>query len=77
MSRDQTSQSFVAFFKSNPLPLLPDRAEGGCVTKRNVMMNHTDRWMGEWTGGSMWFGGLLGVAIVILLVVLISKLSMK
>lgn len=41
------------------------------------MMNHTDRWMGEWTGGSMWFGGLLGVAIVILLVVLISKLSMK
>lgn len=39
------------------------------------MMNHTDSWMGDWTGGGMWFGGLIGIVIVVLLVVAILKIS--
>ena len=41
------------------------------------MMNHTDGWMGGWNGGSMWIWGVLGFAIVALLVVVISKLYKK
>ena len=38
------------------------------------MMNHTDGWM---NGGGIWLWTVLGLVIVGLLVVLISKLSKK
>jgi hypothetical protein len=41
------------------------------------MMNHTDGWMSSWTGGGMWIGAVIGVAVVVLLVVVIYKLSKK
>jgi uncharacterized membrane protein len=41
------------------------------------MMNHTDGWMNGWTGGGMWLWPVLGLVIVALLVVVISKLSKK
>jgi hypothetical protein len=37
------------------------------------MMNHTDEWM----GGGMWIWTVIGVAVVVLLVVVINKLSKK
>ena len=40
-------------------------------------MNHTDGCMGGWTGGGMWIWAVIGVAVVGLLVVVISKLSKK
>ena len=41
------------------------------------MMNHTDGWMGGWAGGGRWLWTLLGLVIVALLGVVISKLSKK
>jgi uncharacterized membrane protein len=41
------------------------------------MMNHADGWMNGWMGGGMWVWTVLGVVVVILLVVVISKLSKK
>jgi hypothetical protein len=41
------------------------------------MMNQTDGWMGGWTGGRMWLWTVISVAVVVLLVVVISKLSKK
>ena len=41
------------------------------------MMNNTNGWMGGWAGGGMWLWTVIGVAVVVLLVVLISKLSKK
>ena len=41
------------------------------------MMNHTDGWMSGWMGGGMWCWTLIGVAVVVLLVVVISKVSKK
>ena len=41
------------------------------------MMNHTDGWMSSWTGGGMWIWAVIGVAVVVLLVVVIIKLSKK
>jgi hypothetical protein len=44
------------------------------------MMNQTDGWMGGmggWAGGGMWIWTLIGVVVVVLLVVMISKLSKK
>jgi len=44
-------------------------------------MNHTDGWMGGWmggwAGGGMWLWTVIGVQVVVLLVVAISKLSRK
>ena len=45
--------------------------------ERSFMMNHTDGWMGGWTGGGMWIWAVIGVLVVVLLVVVISKLSKK
>jgi hypothetical protein len=42
-----------------------------------IMMNQTDGWMGGWAGGGMWLWTVIGVLVVILLVVLISKVSKK
>jgi uncharacterized membrane protein len=36
-------------------------------------MNHTDGWM----GGGMWIWAVIGILVVVLLVVAISKLSKK
>ena len=41
------------------------------------MMNQTNGWMNGWSGGGMWLWTVLGVVIVALLVVVISKLSKK
>jgi len=41
------------------------------------IMNHTDGWMGGWSGGGMWLWTVIGVMVVVLLVVAISKLSKK
>jgi anti-sigma-K factor RskA len=41
------------------------------------MMNNTTGWMGGWAGGGMWIWAVIGVAVVVLLVVVISKLSKK
>jgi len=45
--------------------------------ERNFMMNHTNGWMGGWAGGGMWLWAVIGVAVVVLLVVAIGKLSKK
>jgi uncharacterized membrane protein len=45
--------------------------------ERAFMMNHADGWMGGWAGGGMWIWTVIGVAVVVLLVVAISKLSKK
>jgi hypothetical protein len=41
--------------------------------ERDLMMNHTDGWM----GGGMWIWTVIGVLVVVLLVVVISNLSKK
>ncbi len=41
------------------------------------MMNHTNGWMGGWSGGGMWVWTVVGVVIVAQLVVVIIKLSRK
>ena len=45
--------------------------------QKHFMMNHTDGWMGGWSGGGMWVWTVVGVLVVVLLVVVISKLSQK
>jgi hypothetical protein len=45
--------------------------------RRGFMMNHTDGWMGGWAGGGMWAWTLIGVVVVVLLVVAVSKLSKR
>jgi hypothetical protein len=37
-------------------------------------MNHTDGWMSYGTGGGMWLWTVIGVLVVVLLVVVITKL---
>lgn len=41
------------------------------------MMNNSDGWMSGWSGGGMWLWAVIGVAVVVLLVVVIGKLSKK
>jgi hypothetical protein len=41
------------------------------------MMNHTDGWMGGWTGGGMWLWAVISVLVVTRLVVAVTKLSKK
>ena len=41
------------------------------------MMNHTDGWMSGWSGGGMWLWTLIGLTVVVLLVVVISKRAKK
>jgi uncharacterized membrane protein len=40
-------------------------------------MNHMDHWMNGWMGGGMWIWPVIGILMVVLLVVAISKLSRK
>ena len=40
-------------------------------------MNQSDGWMNGWSGGGMWLWTVIGVLVVVLLVVAISKLSKK
>ena len=46
---------------------------GISATKDLLMMNNTSGWM----GGGMWLWSVIGVLVVVLLVVAISKLSKK
>jgi uncharacterized membrane protein len=41
------------------------------------MMNHPDGWMNGWMGGGMWLWTVIGIAVVVLLIVVINKLSKK
>jgi len=41
------------------------------------MMNHTDGSMNGWMGGGMWLWTSIGIAVVVLLVVVVNKLSKK
>jgi uncharacterized membrane protein len=41
--------------------------------ERNLVMNHTDGWM----GGGMWIWTVIGILVVVLLVVVITRLSNK
>jgi predicted metalloprotease len=45
--------------------------------ENDVMMNQTNGWMGGWSGGGMWIRAVIGVAVVVLLVVVIGKMSKK
>jgi len=40
-------------------------------------MNHAAGWMGGWAGGGIWLWTVIGVVVVALLVVAITKLSEK
>ena len=40
-------------------------------------MNHTNGGMSGWMGGGMWIWTVLGIVVVVLLVVVISKLFKK
>ena len=40
-------------------------------------MNQSDGWMNGWSGGVMWIWPVVGILVVVLLVVVISKLSKK
>ena len=42
-----------------------------------VMMNHTDGWMSGWMGGGMWIWPVIGIAVAVLLVVVISNQTKK
>ena len=41
------------------------------------MMNQTGGWMGGWAGGGMWVWTTIGVLVIVLLFVAITKLSNK
>jgi hypothetical protein len=41
------------------------------------MMNNTHDWMNGWSGGGLWVWTVIGIVLVALLVVVISKLSKK
>ncbi|MHB8203465.1 MAG: hypothetical protein ACYDHG_07125 [Desulfomonilaceae bacterium] len=41
------------------------------------MMNQTDGWMGGWVGGGMWLWTVVGILVIVLLVVVISRLINK
>jgi predicted metalloprotease len=45
--------------------------------QRSFVMNQTNEWMGGRTGGGMWLWAVIGVAVAVLLVVVIAKLSKK
>jgi hypothetical protein len=51
----------------------------GCLQRneRSFMMNHGDGWMGGWAGGGMWLWTVIGVLMVGLLVVAVTKLAKK
>ena len=40
-------------------------------------MNHTNGWMSGWGGGGMWVWATIGVLVVVLLAVVISKLAKR
>lgn len=40
-------------------------------------MNHSGEWMSGWTGGGMWIWTVIGVLVVVLLVVVITKMVNK
>lgn len=40
-------------------------------------MDHAEGWMGGWSGGGMWLWSAVGIAVVALLFLVISKLSKK
>ena len=41
------------------------------------MMNQTNGWMREGSGGGMWIWAVIGLAVVVLLFVVIGKMSKK
>jgi len=41
------------------------------------MMNYNNGWMGGRMGGGMWLWSVIGVAVVVLLVLVISRVARK
>jgi len=42
-----------------------------------INMNHANGWMGGWAGGGFWPWAVIGIVVVTLLVIIISKMSKK
>jgi uncharacterized membrane protein len=45
--------------------------------ERGFIMNHTNGWMGGGIVGGMWIWTVIGILVVVLLVVVITRLSNK
>ena len=41
------------------------------------MMNHATGWMGGGSGGAMWIPWVIGIAVAVLLVVVIGRMTKK
>jgi uncharacterized membrane protein len=62
--------------KPSPLTQIPDDALAE-QDQRNFMMNNTYGWMGGWMSGGMWLWTAIGVAVVVLLLVVMSRYPKK
>ena len=51
--------------------------KGSMMGSCQAMKEQKEKWMGGWVGGGMWIWTVIGVVVVALLVVVISKLSKK
>lgn len=43
----------------------------------NMRMRHANGWMTGWSGGGIWIWTVVGVLLVVVLVVVISKISKR
>jgi hypothetical protein len=68
-----TSNNTAAFALGMDRPVVG----GSQRNERNLLMNHTGGTMCGWSGGGMWLWTVIGVAVVVLLVVGIGKMSKK
>jgi uncharacterized membrane protein len=62
--------------KPSLLAQIPDDALAQ-HNKQNFMMNYNNGWMGGRMGGAMWLWSVIGVAVVVLLVLVISRVARK
>ena len=60
-----------------PVRVLYAQPAQGDHTGAEGMMGHTNGWMGGWAGGGMWVWTVVGILLIVLLVVVISKQSKK
>ena len=50
---------------------------GGMMSGQGMSQGGMTGWMGGWAGGGMWLWTVVGILVVVLLVVVISKQSKK
>jgi hypothetical protein len=62
--------------KPSPLAQIPGDALAQ-HNKQNFMMNYNNGWMGGGMGEGMWLWSVIGVAVVVLLVLVISRVARK